>query len=300
MRLRERMSISAAPIPLRLALAAVFIYAGLAKILPQDQFSGADASALQAIGVAGDPGPGPSTPISKPPEEAPPPAPAQEEPADTQKPADPGAEPATAPEPQAPEATPPTEPLPEPGAPPNPGAGVRVLMVADAETGEPAEAEPISAARVHAITLMLVRASDHGPDMRPLLPEFCGRGRTPVYLARAAAWTELVGGLLVLIGLLTRLSALSLCGVIAMAIWLTSIGPAAVGGAPASLWIFPANDGFNNFAAYQTFLMQVICLGALAALFFAGAGALSVDRLFGEAPGEAPARAHADARARTP
>lgn len=116
------------------------------------------------------------------------------------------------------------------------------------------------------------------PKMR-LLPKALGENNIPSHMAHAAAITEIVAGAFCLLGLLTRLSALSLAGVMGMAMWLTQIGP-AMQMQTAQYGFLPGHNVFD-ISAWATFGWQLALLCAACALFFSGPGTLSIDRLFG-------------------
>ncbi|MFI4897215.1 MAG: DoxX family protein, partial [Phycisphaerales bacterium JB059] len=94
-------------------------------------------------------------------------------------------------------------------------------------------------------------------------------------LAWAVALTELFAGFFLLIGLITRLSALSLVGVMLGAIWLATLTPAIQSTDPF-LGFLP-NEPFLSFFWKDPF-WQLLCLMASLAVFFSGPGALALDR----------------------
>ena len=101
-------------------------------------------------------------------------------------------------------------------------------------------------------------------------------------LAWAVAVAELVAGLLLLAGFLSRLASLPLIGIIATGVWLTQIGPAMQSGA-VRLWILPDRTWWDP-AQWSTLLWQLALLAMLKAQVLLGSGTLSVDRaLFGRA-----------------
>jgi putative oxidoreductase len=83
----------------------------------------------------------------------------------------------------------------------------------------------------------------------------------PTYQQLAVAWGELVGGIAVAVGLLTRLAALGLAAIMVGAI-ITIHGPNG----------FSLADGGFEY----NFVLLIICLS----LILMGAGTLSVDRFF--------------------
>lgn len=80
-------------------------------------------------------------------------------------------------------------------------------------------------------------------------------------LAQVAAWGELVGGGMLILGLATRLAALVNLGTMAVAIWFVHLGADRL-------------EGLKNLKEYEFPLaLLAICM----ALVFTGGGALSVD-----------------------
>jgi uncharacterized membrane protein YphA (DoxX/SURF4 family) len=112
-----------------------------------------------------------------------------------------------------------------------------------------------------------------------LWPGFLGSGNWPRYFAVAVVVAELAGGILVAIGLLTRLAAFMLAGVMLGAIWLDQIGPAMQAGKTVLL-LLPAHDPWD-VAAWRPLLWQFSLLCSAAALMLLGAGAPSLDRALG-------------------
>jgi uncharacterized membrane protein YphA (DoxX/SURF4 family) len=110
----------------------------------------------------------------------------------------------------------------------------------------------------------------------------------PVRFAWAVALTEVIGGALVAVGLLTRLGSLGLAGVMLGAMWLTGIGTAIQSGS-AKLGFLPKLPNFDP--GWSDILFQFTLFCAAIALFFAGPGALSLDRLLvGGPPRPEPAK----------
>lgn len=120
---------------------------------------------------------------------------------------------------------------------------------------------------------------DSTPRMR-LWPDFDPNTEYdswPRYAALAAALTELIGGILILVGLLTRFSAFSIANVTLVAMWLTQIGPAIQSG-NTQLGFLPDYPLFGT-EDWLKLLYQFSLFGAAMALVFAGPGTLSMDRL---------------------
>lgn len=93
----------------------------------------------------------------------------------------------------------------------------------------------------------------------------------PVWLGWLAALTELLAGGLALLGLFTRLAGLTLAGTMAVAFYLTSLGPFL------ETWVFSM-----AIPDYTRFVAQIALFALAFGLVFSGAGALSLDRmLFG-------------------
>lgn len=257
---------SVAPIFLRLVLGVTFVWAGAGKIWSEREFTG-EAAGQIAAWSQGKSTMSPTAPKVE--------APNVEKPADKpgEKPADgpAGSPSASSTEPEKPEAQiPPVNP-PSAGAP---DAVVPIVIT---------DAPPVRARSLMGIALMIKKASvpttrADGTTGMALVPAKAADGEMPVYLAWGAAVTELVAGVLVLIGLMTRLWALSLACVMAVAMWLTQIGPAVAAGG-AVLGFLPPHAMFD-IPAWQPLMWQFSLLGASLALMFTGAGTLSFDSMF--------------------
>ena len=284
----DRVATTVPPIFLRLALAIVFLWAGLGKILATAEFSGDNAARLANMGVQpltpanppatpntgpdALPAPQPDAPLNDMPEARIPGAQsyAVVRTAQSEAPATPDA-PAEAPvEPEA-EPEPTTQPLPIPATP-------QAYSADDFPT-------PISFRRANGLALTVQKAAFPPPAADgslppPFWPEWAADGNWPVVLAWAAVVTELLAAVLVLFGFLTRLSALSLAGVMVSAAWLTQIGPALQSGNTA-LGFLPAYDAFD-IGAWTPLLWQLTIFASAMALVFSGSGALALDRLGGK------------------
>jgi putative oxidoreductase len=266
-RLRDRVGLNVPPLFLRLMLGIVFVYAGFGKVSQPMVVSGQQAADLANMGVIVPPAAIPET--LKPPE-------------------------TKAPEAKPPE-TRPTEakpPEPKPAAPTGPtGAldphrgsivpvrwqgGLKIYTAADFPS-------PVQVKLLYSLALML--RSDAAPEAgkMPLWPPPLGAGETPVYLAWAVAVTELGGGVCLLLGLLTRVSALGIAAVMLGAMWLTEFGPAIQKG-DTVLGFLPNRPVFDM--GWQTLMLQFSLLASALALAFCGPGRLSLDRALLSGRGE--------------
>jgi uncharacterized membrane protein YphA (DoxX/SURF4 family) len=152
----------------------------------------------------------------------------------------------------------------------------------------PEDAEPLPAAAsvrsLHRITLMLHAAASGDT---PRLPAFAGD--YAAWLAWIAALTEFLGGVMLLLGMLSRVWGLGLAIAMGTAFWLTTV-PAFAGleasGAVASTLAFAASLTDYNRAVAQLALF-VLAFG----LVLTGPGPLSVDAiLFASDPHKGAAR----------
>lgn len=277
MRSRDRAGLALAPLFLRFALALTFVWAGLGKLMVREMVSGDDAAILANYGVL----PNPHAPQS----------PRREAPATPEL---------KAPDPDA--AEPPSDPGPQSATTPRSGPDARGnTLLASFQEVNPDLAtaadfpEPVPVKRYALLVLGLhhaahpgLSAKDSAPLMR-LWPDFDPKtdfDPWPVRLAWAVSLTELVGGILIGVGLLTRLGALGVGGVMIGAIWLTTIGPAIQSG-ETMLAVLPKHDAFDG-QAWTTPLFQLTLLCSALALFFAGPGTLSLDRLLVGGPPKPP------------
>lgn len=159
----------------------------------------------------------------------------------------------------APTATKPATTGPEGAATsvPSTTGGATVPVVADTR--------PLTTRSLHAITLMCQR---HGMAY-------------PVYHAYAATAAELVGGVLILVGLFSRLWGLALAGTMVVAFWFTSAPIFAAKGSPMVLFDVAA----NTFADFNRIHVQLALFVLAFGIFLVGAGAVSLDRMiFRRAP----------------
>ncbi len=281
-----------APLFLRLALGITFIWAGLAKIMPTMNVSGEQAATLANLGVLSTKPDAPAATGDATPKG--PESPAPEKPAET-KPA-PSSKPDSKPETKSPEPAPAEPKAADPKASDpkasdkKPAVSIEapgVALVSDQRASFTArdfpEARPVR--RVHGVTLLLASAGSpqinaDGTARMRLWPAALSRGSWPVILAWAVAITEAVAGLFLLVGFLTRISALSIVVVMLGAMWLTEIGPAVQAGG-ARLGFLPTR-AWDDGQAWIGLLWQFTLLMSSMALAAIGPGGLSFDRaLFG-------------------
>lgn len=297
---RQTLACKLTPIALRVALGAVFLYAGYGKIVVRHEYSPAELAALANMGVdaarqaATQPG-----------------APKSDEKKESKGPDAPGT------------------PLPEPVGKPKRGSGDAIALgdapgaqapgggvvslaattnaetqatsaLPEAELFTPSRFErPASLKSLYMLALMLrAQNPDAGAGVgaethrRALWPSQWSKGAWPVRWAWAAALTEFVGGALALIGLFARFAGLSLTVVMGVAMWLTVVGP-SLGAEHAFLGFLPRivpsgatpEAAQQSFQSWQMFLLQLTSLASALGVFLSGAGSLSLDGfLFSDKP----------------
>ena len=250
MRFRDSLAINISPIMLRLVLGVTFLWAGYGKVFTVATFSPEQIVRIDSM-VAGDGGAGePSLEVIEPdagqPEEFTPEAPLPE-----------------------PDEAVTDEAVTDEGDPSAMlgGDSFRVIAVQDGGDGEAAASGERK--KVYYLAMMIKDSE--------LLPGFASQGAWPKRLAWLAALTELLGGVFVLLGFLTRLSAIGLGFTMCTALWMTAIGPVVMLGEPSFLGFLPAIEGFA-IGAWQGWLWQFALLGSSVSLLLAGPGALSADR----------------------
>lgn len=275
MRKRDSAGLAIAPLFLRLVLAVVFIWAGLGKFVHTFPVQGEDAAILANYGVI----PNPQAPSRAAP------------PMDS----DGGADPIEAEESGELDA----EDVPQNGDGPQAlggpaGGSGSVRLVSRQSSGSSARVlataadfpEAVEVRGYAGLVLALHGAihpgldpEDSSPRMR-LWPDFdpgTEYDHWPRYAALAAALTELIGGILILVGLLTRFSAFGIANVMLVAMWLTQFGPAIQSG-NTQLGFLPDYPLFGT-EDWLKLLYQFSLFGVAMALVFAGPGTLSMDRL---------------------
>lgn len=277
MRVREQLGLNVAPIALRVMLAVTFFWAGLGKVVATAELGPEQAARLANIGGPAD-APAPPTPGIEIPDP-------QQPSADGEPQASAGYALHLAAQDSETQADPEPSPDPADAPPAEPEAEVRAYTAADFPDG-------IEVRRLYGLALQIDAAAfpamdDESVRLRRLWPQTMGEQPWPVALAWAAAITELVVGVTLLIGLLTRLSALQIIGIMGVAIWLTQIGPAIQSG-NTQLGFLPAHGAFD-IAAWKTLAWQVSLLASGFALMLLGPGSASMDGLlFGRSASPAP------------
>lgn len=308
MRFRDQVALTLPSLLLRLMLCLIFFWAGLGKVLGEMTVTGEDAARLAGMGVmmaaVKDPGvptralPGNDTPPRDAPTEPPVPP--------TGKGAENGAENnADNPSEAAPDdiasdettgAQPVAEDMAEPPTDTELPLSSAVLPLAPRWIPVQNSAPTYTAAdfpgrhrvqNLHGVSLLLSKAGRPGlgPQSRPIaqtMPAWVGAERWPVILAWAAAVTEILAAALLFFGLLTRVGALLVCGIMLMALWLTAFGPAVVGRVGSFIGFIPDFGDLWSSQQYNTLFFQLACLTMATAVFLLGSGPIGLDRaLFG-------------------
>lgn len=249
------LAVSYAPVFLRAALAITFLWAGLGKIFATFPVKGEPAAVLANMGILT-------------PNVAPPPAPPSD----------------------------PAQPIPTPGAsnaPTNSGspiaAGPGLLTLAQTApvTSGPAQftaddfGEPVTVRRLWGIALRIHTAAHpsakaDGSAGSSTWPKALASGLWPKYLALAVLLAEIGAGLAVAFGLFTRVSGLSLAGVMLGAIWLDQCTP-AIQSANTLLFVLPNHDLWS-VEGWRPLLWQFSLFSSAIALALIGPGVMSADR----------------------
>ena len=310
----NRAALGCAPVVLRVMLAVTFLWAGAGKVFKDGEFAGAEAAALANMGLSLQPTREVVAPVTKPPT-----APSGAQPGTPTPPA-PASNPAVTPErpiplpggpaPKKDPSKPSKSPTREPGAVVGQANGSGLPVAAAFQTGTTTTTTPtatsgsykpedfpraVAAPRLYSLAVLLhnaalPRAGEGGKTLAPYWPSYLGSGATPLYLAWAAALTELLAGALLLVGLFTRLGAFMVCMVMLNAMWLTQFGPAIQTG-NAILGVLPAYEWWDP-KPWTPLLWQFALLASGFALMLLGAGALSVDSNSEKAPPPPKAEKH--------
>jgi uncharacterized membrane protein YphA (DoxX/SURF4 family) len=159
---------------------------------------------------------------------------------------------------------------------------------ATGKAAKPEDSNELEVSNAYLLALSLKKAAvpvegDGGGKMQ-LWPDALAKGKMPVYAAYACVLTELLGGALVLLGAITRLSAFGLASTMLIAMWLTQFGPAIQSGKTV-LGFLPAHADALR-ADWSPLMLQFSLFCAAMALVFLGCGCLGIDRvLFGKSGG---------------
>lgn len=290
MTFRQRLGLGAAPLVMRLALGAVFIWAGSSKLFVTDTFTPQQAATLANIGIVSvhDQPAAPQEAREVPMERDVPDGSTEE--GDTPEELDSPAETAPTPEPlERPEGEAGTEAT-------SAERGGAVIILAQNSSGGSSASKPVhmpgdfpegvEARRLYSLALLLHARSNPPQGQTALWPGALASDTMLSVMPWLAAVTEFVGGIFLIVGVLARIVSLALAGVMGVAMLLTTIGPAAISSDPF-LGFLPDpqfQDPEKWVQAWQTMLFQ-LTTGALAlGVLFTGAGWLSLDRLIFRTP----------------
>lgn len=279
------MALGVSPLLLRLALAVVFIWAGLGKVMSTQVLDAEQAATLANMGVlrptaapnAADPSSGgtPTEPLPAPDDNAVP-----GDGGNVRAPGGPGgaggaANPANATIVRVSQEG-------GAGAPQGASPGVSppgTKTYTAAEFPEPVKVKALYslAVMIHAAAHPSARADGSVPD--PLWPPALAEGRLPLIFAYLVVAAELGGGVLVLLGLCTRFAAFSIAGVMLGAMWLTQFGP-AIQKQETVLGFLPKHPNFSP--EWMPLMFQFVLCAMALALMFSGPGYMAADHaLFG-------------------
>jgi len=271
MKFRDKLAINVAPMPIRLVIAITFLWAGLGKILGTFEPSDAQRDILQSQGLVA----APQTPSSTVPAslatrflqdeqeapesaDAPPPEEGPDAPSEQDEPAPEGdetPEETTAEDPAADSGTPPDAPATSSAGPVR--NWNRVALLLDSAANPPFD-------------------EDTGARRMALWPAALAKKPVLMIMVVLLVATELVGGLCVLVGFLTRMAGFSLCIAMLVAMWLTQIGPAIQQG--ETVLGFIPNHNLYDVGKWQPLFWQLILAASAFSLALSGAGSLSLDK----------------------
>ncbi len=301
------------PLLVRVVLGITFIWAGLGKLIPIVDYKGQDAAILANLGTGVAPTPQQRAPAVEPPALAPPaslplpestptgkPAPAKPSSRQSKPPAATGYTsgsptlasldvdrlPAAADttnaraRPAAKGRTQPASTPAQPETPPKPAPALDTLPPGGKYTAAQFS-EPARARRAYQLSVIMVRAAYPQPSIgtahpRPYWPAIFATSPWVVWLAFGVAVTELFAGVLLVVGFLTRLSAVLLVCVALAAMWLTQVGPAVSTG-QTTFGLLPDRTWWDP-QLWAPFFWQLLIIASGIAVACMGAGALSVDR----------------------
>ena len=307
MRLRDSIALTLPSFLLRLVLGVTFIWAGTGKLIGTMQVSGDDAARLANLGVDLNPVQQVEpAPVESQPDEIIdllPTDPPETKPDELQEQADdivetiedaldnvPEDQPTELPVIDEPEIDEPVTDEPEIesgtiGVRTNPAYAWTHVQNTSGDRIASDFPEPMECQRVFSIALMISKASDPGltadsQPITPIMPSKLASRPWPKLLAWTAAITEIVAGAFLIVGLLTRLSALSTFFVMLVAMWMTQFGPAAFHTTDAILGFIPRADDLFSPAAYAQLFWQLALASMSLAVVFLGSGSIGIDRIF--------------------
>lgn len=301
-----------APLLLRVVIGGTFLWAGLGKLIPEVEFRGQDAAIAANLGA---PVKLPAKPAAPSKLALPPPSqiPLGDQPASPPAPVEaptaPTSPPQTAPggTQGAGESVVPLRPV----GPARPAADTDLLDVrglpvaagvargekrqaqAGAGSAEPAATPPLAALppggkftagdfptavklpRVYQLAVVLTKAA-HPVQGKSVWPKQVSGNPWAVYAAYLVAVVEVLAGGAVLLGFFVKPASLVLAGVILSAIWITQIGPAAMGVAPSVLGFIPSRTWYDP-QQWTPLLWQMLIFVTCLALAMIGPGHLSAD-----------------------
>ncbi|MEM7622598.1 MAG: DoxX family membrane protein [Planctomycetota bacterium] len=297
MRSTHPITVNIAPLFLRFALAVTFIWAGLGKIVGEMPVSGPQAAALANMGVTIPPAeatqPQPEPTEAEPRTDAPAAMPSGGEASVDPAPLSEAAGMRTVafiqPDPAQPETT-----DPDPTSAGDPAADVTSEITEDdAESGTSPDPTTQSffasdfpgdrmVPRVYGLALLTKSAASpieraDGTTGAPIWPAWAADGNTPVIIAWVAAITELLVGVFLLLGFLSRCNGFTVAVIMGTAMWLTEIGPAIQSGG-ALYGFLPSGRVWYEPAAWMQLLWQLAILMMGLSLTFSGGGTLALDR----------------------
>ncbi|MBL4699242.1 MAG: DoxX family membrane protein [Phycisphaerales bacterium] len=298
MRLRDQVALTLPTLFLRIILGITFLWAGTGKLLGTYEVTGADAARLANIGIL----PTDPMPIAEPTSDPT----VSDEPTDNPvdqesfEPVIPDPEDSSYLDEQASQiiemiedqledaaATPPAlgdEPTSE--IPVEDEQKIQLQSVQYEGTHYAASDFPdtMEVKQVYSIALMISKAADPGltadsNPISPIMPAMLASNPWPKALSWAVAITEIAAGALLIIGFLTRISALSVFVVMLVALWMTQFGPAVIQSNDAILGFIERYDNPWASASYAGLLWQLALAAMAGSVFFMGSGAIGIDRV---------------------
>lgn len=126
------------------------------------------------------------------------------------------------------------------------------------------------------IVALVVHESAFPKEGEPVWPRRMAEGRWPVVLSYAVPTTQILAGVLLVIGWQARAAALALATFLLTAMWVTEIGPAVQTGT-AVLGFLPTYPAFEERPWLHLWLQFSLLCMALSVVV-AGAGGVSIDR----------------------